>query len=63
MRRRPARFKGPFRGFAWAVSGSFRPGISRIFQAILNYSDPLRRRPLRQGGGEGRINHRSINGI
>ena len=24
----------PFRGFAWAVSGSFRHGISLIFQAF-----------------------------
>ena len=37
-RRRQARsMHGPFSGFAWAVYGSFRPGISRIFQAILNY--------------------------
>ena len=36
-RHRARPMHGPFRGFAWAISGSFRPGISRIFRAILNY--------------------------
>ena len=36
-RHRTRSLHGPFRGFAWAIYGSFRPGIFRIFQAILNY--------------------------